>query len=94
VAAGIAADDDGQVVLVALAHTSDDAASANAEALEQTLDSAQDPRTGEPLKALYELDDVDVTDDHVVVARLRGLDPQAHHFGDLLLYASPLVAYC
>jgi hypothetical protein len=76
VATGVTADDDGPVVLVALAHSSADAADANAEALETAVTEGNSGITQQPWSDMFTLDGVETTSDgKVAIARLRPTEP-------------------
>jgi hypothetical protein len=75
VATGVTADDDGPVILIALAHVSAEAASANADALEEMVTNGSSILSNEPWSERLELDGVETTGhDLVVVARLRPVE--------------------
>jgi hypothetical protein len=88
------AEDDGPVILVALAHTSPEAADANAEALERMVEAGTSFSTGQAWSELVRLDDVSVTGDGLVaLARLRPDEPaQATLWYELLLRQDSLIA--
>lgn len=67
---GWGVDDEGAVITIAYQHGSDDAASANAEALEDVLTNGVSFQTARPLVDLYDLVDVE-TDGTVVVVTLH-----------------------
>jgi hypothetical protein len=97
VATGVASDDEGPVVLFALAHLSADAASANAEALENIVANGSSVLTREPWSERFELDGVETTGDDglVVVARLRPVEPIGTRLGyDILARRDNLIASC
>jgi hypothetical protein len=73
--AGAAADDESGLVLIALAHDSADAASANAAALEQLVAEGTNVATREPWRELFTVDAVDVAGP-VVLAKLRPVEDQ------------------
>jgi hypothetical protein len=95
VATGIT-DDDGPVILVALAHASADDAAANAAALEDIVATGQSAATRQAWSELVELDGVETTGDgRVVLARLRPLDPMGGGiWDDLLIRRDSVVSYC
>lgn len=93
-AATAVADDEGPVILVALAHESADAASTNAEALER-LATEGDSFTGQPWSELLDLEDVSTTGDDLVVARLRPTEPaRASLWYELVVRQDSLVSSC
>jgi hypothetical protein len=73
VAAGIADDGDPMLIL-AYTHGDDDAAGANAEALEGLVEDGMSLQTREPWSEMFEVDSVE-TEGSLVVARLRFTDP-------------------
>ena len=97
VATGVTADDDGPVLLIALAHQSADAASANADALDEIVTNGASVVSREPWSERIELDGVETTGDGdlVVVARLRPVDPIGTRLWyDVLYQRDNLVASC
>jgi hypothetical protein len=91
------AEDDGPVVLVALAHGSRDEAEANAQALEEAVTSGARVVSGEDWSELVELAGIEVTgeDRRVVLAELRPRDPMAASmWSDLMVRRDPLITYC
>jgi hypothetical protein len=97
VATGVTADDDGPVLLIALAHLSADAASANADALDEIVTNGASAVSGEPWSERIELDGVETTGDGnlVVLARLRPVDPIGTRLWyDVLVQRDSLVASC
>lgn len=93
-ATGIA-DEDGPVLLVALAHGTAGEAAANAEAVTAIVEGGA-VRSGQPMSELVELDDVLTTGDGlVVVARLRPRDqaPPLLWY-QFLTYREPVVSSC
>jgi hypothetical protein len=93
--AGAAASDDGSgLVLIALAHDSADAASANAAALGQIVSEGRDFATLEPWRERLTVEAIDV-DDTVVVARLKPVDDaRIDLWYRLLLERAGLVSSC
>ena len=82
---------------MALAHGSADEASANAEALEETLTAGTQVPTGQDWSEVVELEGVEVVgdDDRVALARLRPRDGMGGRLWvDLLFQRDPLVSYC
>jgi hypothetical protein len=69
------ADDDGPLIVIALAHSSPAAAEANAEALERIATEGTSIANGQPWSEYVSVDDVSVTGDDVAVARLRPAEP-------------------
>ncbi|HEY8526514.1 MAG TPA: hypothetical protein VIL48_16185 [Acidimicrobiales bacterium] len=90
------ADEDGPVILIALAHESADAAQANAEALERLVTEGHSVQTNQPWSELVSLDAVGTTGDGLVtVARLRPTDPtRAQLWYQLLFNRDALVTSC
>jgi hypothetical protein len=80
-------------VLIALAHDSAEAASANAAALEQIVAEGRDSTTQEPWRERLTVEAIDV-DDTVVVARFRPVDERVDLWYRLLLERSGLVSSC
>jgi hypothetical protein len=96
VATGVA-DDDGPVILIALAHLSPDAARANADALEQAVTDGRSAMTGEAWSERLTLDGVETTgdDDLIVVARLRPVEPIGTRLWyDIVVRRDSLIATC
>jgi len=97
VATGVTSDDEGPVVLFALAHLSADAAAANAEAFEDIVANGSSVLTREPWSERFELDGVETTGDDglVVLARLRPVEPIGTRLGyDVLAQRDNLIASC
>jgi hypothetical protein len=97
IATGVAADDDGPVVLVALANLSADAASSNAEALEKIVTDGVSATTQQPWSERLTVDSVETTGDDglVVIARLRPTEPIGTRLWyDVVVQRDSLVASC
>jgi hypothetical protein len=93
VATGIA-DDDGPVVLVALVHTDDAAARANAESLEELVREGTSLMTGEPWSDRLTVDQV-TRNGPVVVGRFRPVEPtDVRLWFDVFNARDGLVATC
>jgi hypothetical protein len=94
VGTGATADDESGLVLIALAHDSADAASANAGALEQLVAEGTDQATREPWRDRFTLDAVEVVGP-VVLAKLRPVEDQhIDLWYRLLLERAGLVSSC
>jgi hypothetical protein len=95
VATGVAADDDGPLVLVGLAHDAADAAEANAEALESAVTDGVSAVTGQPWSDMFTLDGVETAGGDAVVARLRPTEPiRTTAWMSLILQRDSLVTSC
>jgi hypothetical protein len=96
-ATGITSDDEGPVVLIALAQLTSDAAGANADALETMVGEGASVVSGQPWSERFTLDGVETTgpDDLVVVARLRPVDAiGARLWYDVVMQRDSLVTSC
>ena len=97
VATGVTSDDEGPVVLIALAQLSAEAASANADALEEAVTNGVSALTQQPWNERFELDGVETTGDDglVVLARLRPVDPIGTRLWyDIVVQRDNLIASC
>jgi hypothetical protein len=94
VATGITSSDDGPVLVLAYVHADDEAAAANADALESLVQEGTSLRSQEPWSHTFEVDTIEA-DGNVTIARLS-LTAEAHPgiWRQLILARENLVTAC